>query len=544
MKTRNIVAALVIAAVAAGGAFIGVRKSEENTERTVREFLADAGIGAETVEYRFWGGTLTIGKLTYAFTALDSKYEGSVDSMVLEGFNVDSLKAGQAGSALLPVADSFLASGLRYSSAKEIEMYGGTRTMKGNGSADEIRIGNWRRNLGTLAALYRQEGLSESFFRENYRYYAGSWSIKNYRVSGVLPGDEVHMEFGEMGWPEPLGSLDGDDLAGRTVSFFFSDGKFTVGHTDEPIVIMALDRLELRDLLCPSPAGMAGFLRFVKEAGADRDLRPEELMDALRGEYSADKPPYSSLLLQGLTQHRLVSHRVRPFIGPPAMSLEELKHTMGAGAPFTLGLSLKGLNLDPDARAPAAEMKVVRAFAPQGALLDASLDLSLLPGAQGLSKVEISGGVRHLGTVRGSGEMLLAVDSLEDLLNADNLPYAIALDNLSLSYADSGLLSMVLALEAMSSGRDVDSVRRQALSQLELAVTATVPGDLGTSLQKALAVMLDKPGTLALAGRFGGKTDLAMLLMQAFLDPASLDITVTAEPGPQDLLEYLPESLR
>jgi hypothetical protein len=120
MKTRSIVAALVIAAVAAGGAFIGVRKSEENTERTVREFLADAGIGAETVEYRFWSGTLTIGKLTYAFTALDRKYEGSVDGMVLEGFNVDSLKAGPAGAPLLPVADSLLASGFQVSSEAEI----------------------------------------------------------------------------------------------------------------------------------------------------------------------------------------------------------------------------------------------------------------------------------------------------------------------------------------------------------------------------------------------------------------------------------------
>jgi hypothetical protein len=429
------------------------------------------------------------------------------------------------------VADSFLASGLRYSSAKETELYGRTRTMKGNGSADEIRIGNWRQNLGTLAALYRQEGLSENFFRENYRYYDGSWSLKNYRVSVTLSDVQggVRMEFGEMGWPEPQGSLDGDELAGRTLSFFFSNGKFTVGDTDEPRFSMALDRLELRDLLCPSPAGMAGFLRFVEEAGADLDLRPEELMDVLRGEYAGNSP-YSSLLLQGLTS--------------PEVSLEELKHTLGTGAPFTLGLSLKGLNLDPDALgAPAAETKVIRAFAPQGALLDASLDLSLLPGEQGLSKGEMSGGIRHLGTVRGSGEMLLAVDSLEDLLNADTLLYA-ALDSLSLNYADSGLLSMALAVEAMSSGRDVDSVRREALSELELAVTATAPGDLGTSLQKALAVMLDKPGTLALAIRFGGKADLTALFMQALLDPASLDITVTAEPGPQDLLEYLPESLR
>jgi hypothetical protein len=438
------------------------------------------------------------------------------------------------------VADSVLFSGVKSTGTVNLEMFGNTLAVAGEASIAEYRIENWRQNLGNLAAAFREGGADEAFFREMYHGYCGSWSGRNYHAGSRFPGDGeavnfdgavVNFEVGEMGSLEPWGSPDGGETAGRTLSFFINDYQVTATASFGETATVALDRIEVRGLLLPSPAGMAAlvplFGDILRHASSPPDALAEKLLAVLRGEYSGHSP-YSSILLQGMS-----------FAAPgeDPVRLEELRHSLSLGSPFALELACKGLTVPPYRDTPGIA-KILRAFAPEGLLLDGSVAVSLSPGKQGPSRLETSGGVRGLGTGRVSLGFLLDVDDLGDLLENDFDPDRdVLVKDLSMDYADSGFLCMVLALMGDIYGDGAERMYQDLLSVIEDMETSMGP------LGKPLAVMLDRPGTFALSGEFGEGVPLFEMSMR-MISPNGLSFAVSAEPGPKGLLEYLPESLK
>lgn len=527
MKSRTLIIGAVVVIVAVGGGALAVRLMEKKTEQTVRDLLAENSATAETVDYSLLRNTLHLDGVRYTIELAGQHSDIMVDSASLEGFNPGCLDAAASEARLPLVADRIVMTGIS-GTGKSAE----TET---SFSLEEVHLEGWHQNLGKLAALYRQAPWSEAFFAEAYRYSLDMLAYKNYRATAMVPGvaQPVVITVGTMGLLGRAGSPDGNSDAGRTFSLFTNDSAFELAD----FASGTLRRLELHEVTLPDAAAMARLMPLILTMDqtegtpeAEKSLRD---LSALLAEAYSTQAPYKELLLQ--------DYVFQPKLWR-AMHLEELKNTLSMGTPFVFGLDITGLSGDVLAL-PASVRSNLEAFSPGEPLVDGSVLLTLRPDGQD-STVQWSAGLQKMGAAQGTLEIRLGVktlDALPDMSHRQRMS-AIQLTGGEATYTDQGLTALVLTTVAQNQGVTPKSMLDMLQAQLPSLAQGT--GEVGPMLEKAAAVMLDKPGVVRVSFHSAKPLGLDQLMMMLLLAPAQLDVNVTAEPGPKALLDYIPESLR
>lgn len=527
MKSRALILGAVVVIVAVGGGALGVRLMEKKTEQTVRDLLAENSATAETVDYSLLHNTLRLGGVRYALDLAGQHSDIMVDSARLEGFNPGCLDAAASEARLPLVAERMVMTGITGT--------GKSAKTESSFSLEEMHLEGWYQNLGKLAALYRQAPWSEAFFAEAYRYSLDMLAYKNYRATATMQGkaEPVVMTVGTMGLLGRAGSPDGNSDAGRTLSLFSNDSTFDLYGMASGTV----RRVELHDLTLPDAAAMARLVPLLlamdQAVGTpEAEKRQRDLENLLTEAYST-QAPYRELLLQ--------DYVFQPQIGRP-MHLGKLRNTLSMGTPFVFGLDITGLSGDLIAL-PTSVRRNLEAFSPDEPLVDGSVLLTLRPDGQD-STVQWSAGLQKMGAAQGGFDIRLAVKTLDVLpgMTQRQLMSAIQLTGGEATYTDQGLTALMLTIAAQNQGVTPKSMLD--LLQAQLPSLAQGAGEVGPMLEKAAAAMLDKPGVVRVSFHSAKPLGLDQMLMMLLIDPAQLDVNVTAEPGPKALLDYIPEALR
>ncbi|MCH5276457.1 MAG: hypothetical protein J1E80_01345 [Desulfovibrionaceae bacterium] len=520
--------ALTVVLLAAAGGWLVIHAVEAKTGRAVRDVLAALSVSADRVDYSLLDNTLNLTNVTFAWERGALRSSGRVEHIRVTGFDRACLKAS-AGAELPLVADSLVAT--------HVEITDSFQKMVSRESIAEIRLEGWYQNLGKLAALYRQAGLSEDFFAEAYHYRLEMLACKDSHVVLTNPGqnDAITISRAMYGLLGPAGSRSAAAEDGRTLSLFINDAR--TRHRDGD---SHAERVEVHDLRLPSPAGasrLAGLMEELQAIGAAGD--PGDPLEALLdiGETMAAEmvedywgsTPYKEIVMRGFSVEARDGQ----------LRLDEMRHQLSLADPLVFGLELKGLHGSWDAMSEEWR-RAGSAFLADGPLLDGSLSLSLRSERRP-SSVAWSTGVRDLGRAKGS--FSLELSELSTLaLSTDWLLANIHLKDAEAVYSDQGLAALVLAVSALYGRNSVE----QEWSDLKASLPALSEdaGEIGSMLEKAAAAMLERPGTLRVRCRPERPLPLGGLLITLLLQPESLNLDVTAEPGDKSLLDWIPSSLR
>ncbi len=536
MKSKSLIAGIAGFLVAAGAYFV-VGQMEAGTEQAVRDTLAQTPLKAEGVDYALFSKKLTLTGVSFDATFESIKIAEHIDSMVLTDFNPDCLKPVAAGTRPALVASDVLATGITGTTSVTVDGPDGKPLITATEiSAASLTMKNWYENLGSLIAEYRKNGLSEAFWAEMYYYSVESMVYTDYKTVSNEPNvGLLTVSTASLGLLAPAGSLT-DPMAGRTLSLYMDKMEVGVNGARKA----ALDRVEMDNLLFPSPKGMVECVALYPALIAAPQLSDEaqarvgeDLLAILKREYS-EKAPYSRMAFKG-------SSFVVPEESGGEIRIENLEHTLALGDPFRLGLHIQGVRI-PEALLPEPYAATVKAFAPGGLLLDGLYDVALRPAASGASSAEWTNGVQTLGSLASKVEFLLDVDKLSDMLDDGfSKDRFCLLSSFDSTYRDSGLAALALALAALAENTTPEDL----LGQIRTEMLPLLGGmDNGIGLAAAVETLLDKPGALTVQLRPENPVALEDASMMLLMDPLSLHPVVKAEPGPKPLLDYMPAALK
>lgn len=531
--------ALAVVLLAAAGGWLVVRTVESTTEQAVRDMLAALSASAERVDYSLLSNTLNLDGVAYARGGQGLSASVAVGHIRVTGFDRACLDASFNGGELPLVADSLVAA--------DVEIRSSSLGVDSQERIAEIRVEGWYQNLGKLAALYQREPWSEAFFAEACRYRLEMLAGKDSRVVLSIPSQNAALSmsramFGLLG---PAGSRSAASEEGRTISLFVNDVRAGLDQDGGHV-----ERVEVRDLRLPSPAcasRLAGLMGKLQKLSAHGDLSDTseailEISEAMGRELGRDywnSTPYGEIVLRGFSVTS----------GDADMRLDEMRHRLSLAEPWVFGLDLSGLHGSWDAM-PLEWRRAGSAFLPDGPLMDGSLELTFRPRRQP-SSVTWSAGVRNLGRAEGAFSLELNTD-IAEMLNllknwgthatADWAARNVFLKEAEASYADQGLAALAVTLSALHGGTSVE--REWNSMKAVPPVLGEDLGEIGPMLEKAAATMLERPGTLNIQCRPEKTLSLGALLMALLLQPESLHLAVTAEPGEKSLLDWVPPSLR
>ncbi len=514
MKTRRLIIGIVVLIVAGAAAFAGVSMTESKVENSVREALGSAGASCDVVRYRLLSNELTLEDVAYTITILGVETSTKIRRVVVNDPDEKALDPATPGRPR--VASRITARDIFQKSVSD-----DPDIPASDGFIEEIVIEDWHQNLGRIVEAYEKDPSSERFFETLLDGSFGRIAYTNYE--GKNSKDGLAVDF-------TVARLTLSDMRDATFSYLAEDLKFS-GVVQGGIGSFGVNRMRL-----PSARLLAVFTDLVRrmdDGNPNLMLKPaeEEALRTLAWEYLRSTP-YDKLWLADADFSVQAPGSKAP---TKIFSLKRFENALALGGPVRFDMRIEDLFV-PDGIRRFRKSVVASIF------LNADLRLALAPDS-GTSTLALDADLRDFGSVSGNLTCRTAAgtgpaDSFMQNPRAWGMNWAsrTVFEKGALSFTDKGILPRLAQVVAQDKGMS-PSVMLPMLKDevLNSNKVLSVPG-----LTEALAVMLDKPGKLTVEMNPAAPVPLGGLAMRFMLDPASLGLRASAEPGSKSLLEALP----
>lgn len=519
MKTRRLIIGIVVLAVAGAAALAGIAILENRVETSVREALDSAGVSCGTVRYRLLGDELTLEDVAHTMTMLGMETRTEIRSIVVNGPDQKALDPATPGRPR--VAARIAARGIVQKAVSQ-----NPEIPSNTSSIQELVIEDWHQNLGKVFEEHEKAPLSEPFFTALLDYSAGRVAYTNFQGESAQDGRALRFN---------IARITVSDMRDACLSYLAEDFTFS-GHLQGGLGRFGITRLRL-----PSARLLAvtadALIRMEDDPGTVPNAAEEELLRSLGWEYLCSTP-YEKLWLEDAAFSIQIPGDKTP---TKLFSLKRFENALGFGDPAHFDLLFKEL-LVPQGVTELARQAGVSDLG----VRDFALDELRLAGAvdAGASSLDLDAALRGFGSV--SGHLACRISDWPPqgigpfITHSRAWGAALAsravFEKGSVSFTDSGLLRRVL--EDLAQGSDMSPAALLPMLKEEAAYAARAVPVAG--LEDAVAVMLDKPGTLTVEMTPVVPLPLAGIAMRAALDPASLGLRVSATPGSASLLDPLP----
>lgn len=523
MKSRRLIIGIVVLAVAGAAAFAGIAITEKRVETSVREALDSVGASYGAVRYRLLGDELTLEDVAHTMTLLGMETRTEIRSIVVNGPDQKALDPAAPGRPL--VAERITVRGIVQKAVSQDPAFPGNAT-----STEELVIEDWHQNLGRVFEEYAKAPLSEPFFEALLDYSVGRVFYTNCQGESAQNG--IFVRFN-------IGRVTVSDMRDACLSYLVEDIAFS-GSLQGGVHRAGITRLRL-----PPAQMLAKTVDMARQMSNDPPEIVSEAMGTLMASHIFEyirATPYEKLWLEDMNFSIQPPGHPKPV---QLFSLKRFENGLNFGNPGHFDLLFKELLVPRDIVELALDNGMSDLGVRDFVLDELRLGVTAEAGASVLvNSLTLDAALRDFGSV--SGQLACQIVDWPPkglgpfMENAEAWGKAIAprtkIEKVKVSFTDSGLLRRVLENFAEGSGMTPEALLPILREEAAAAARAVpVPG-----LQNAVAVMLDKPGTLTVEMTPAAPMPMREVVGRAMLDPASLGLRASATAGSASLLEALP----
>lgn len=533
MSKRNIIISSIILAVVCIGGAVGVSMIAQKVESTVRESLTQLNVNVKTVSYSVLSSRLRLSQVEYNGLLMGFEQNFSIAEVEINDPDLDSLNPATPGRPR--VASSILFTDITSKSAYN-ELVS-TTTVK------SVVIEDWCQNLGKLIALWqndpKQTFADKAFWDAVYDYSVKSLVYSGYTsTSTAVAGRTPEIMYS-------IASIRIPKTEGNVFDYAISDMAFQINAAPEVQILCDIKKLDFMALRMPSAENMARVFALLPEL-SDPDMAaamPEEtalaFLKALGVDY-AENAPYKRIVIAGINLKK--NNPVNASASTLLYASERIESTLSTGKGFSLSLSEKNATVPLDflSYLPDSDdaIAAVKALGLKELAFSTSIALDLLPKPE-RSSVSLGVDIKDVGALTSSLTVELPFPALSDMFATDPQAWigAVSLVEGKASYTDKGLYPGIIRLLSHRQGIEP----KMLLAGLQAMVSQALAGFPIPSVEPALISFMNRPGSIK--GEFKAKTPmpLTVALINCMVDPTSLGISVTAEPGPRLEFEAIPQ---
>jgi len=526
MDKRFIIGGLMFWAGVSG--YMGLRVLESYTEDAVYAVLSVVPATAKEIRYNFLTDDLRVTGIEYEIPHDTIVHQGTIDSVEVTKFHrkimyVKPKMAPYAADELPRVGEDFKIRGIA------------DRVHEGKSVLEtkiaEVDMKGWYQRVGMVLDNFARKGVGEAFFEELFRTRVDELSARGIEMTLTDPSMKAPFSLradqfsvpGGIQAPRGTEKTTPVNMVLDRVSFAQGDISGTVG------------RVDLKGLRAPEPDKLARIHALAKEL---REKKADALSDEMLSTLCTSWDKYAPFSVAGVQN---VS--VKP--GKDAQSVK--------AASASYALSRKGDTWSDSMKCTGLELKpelfkgmeaTVKRFAPEGLKLDIASDSTSDSRSVHSTGSYVVNGLGKLDTatsLEGEFGQLRKLCLSTDVAALD--PFALAsglkVQNLKVSYTDSGLLPLILSAIA-----DNVAMPPAVLAQEASTVAFGMATDGNTLLRKvgtALGQQLLTPGELEIEFAPEKSMTVDEFMNRLLTEPASLPFKVTSKPGNKPMQEYFLE---
>ena len=527
MDKRFVIGGIMFWAGVSG--FMGLRVLESYTEDAVYAVLTVVNAQAKEIRYNFLTDDLRVTGIEYEVPHDTIVHRGTIDSVEISKFHrkimfVKPKMDAYAPDELPRVGESFKIRGIN------------DRVHKGHAVTEtkvaEVDMSNWHQRVGMVLDHFARKGVGEAFFEELYRMRVEEFSASGIEVTHTDPAAKNPLSMRADYFTIP-GGIPAPRGVEKTAPVNMVFDRVSIDQGDESV---SAGRLELRALRAPEPDKMA---RIVELAKAVEGGKAEATSEALLRTLYTSWDKYSPVGLVGAENVIIKAGKdAKPVkVASVSYALNRKDET------WSDSLKCKSLSLQPDLFKGMEE--TVKRYAPEGLKLDITSKSTSDNKSVHSESSYIVSGLGKLDTVSSlEGEfgdlrkLCLSMDM--DKLDPFALASGLKVQKLKLSYADSGLLPLILSGIAANVG-----MPPAVLAQEASTVAFGMATDGNVALRKlgtALGQQLLSPGELEIEFAPEKAMGLDEFTARLLTDPKSLPLTITSKTGKKSMQEYLIEN--
>ena len=508
--------------------YMGLRVLESYTEDAVYAVLTVVNAQAKEIRYNFLTDDLRVTGIEYEVPHDTIVHRGTIDNVEISKFHrkimfVKPKMDAYAADELPRVGERFKIRGIT------------DRVHKGQAVTEtkvaEVDMRNWHQRVGMVLDHFARKGVGEAFFEELFRMHVEEFSASGIEMTHTDPALKTTISMRADHFSIP-GGIPAPRGVEKTAPVNMVLDRVSVEQGDESV---SVGRLDLRSLRAPEPDKMA---RIVELAKAVEEGKPEATSEEfLRTLYTSwDK--YAPFGLIGADN---VIFKAGKDAKP--VKVASLSYALNRnGETWSDSLKCKGLSV-PELFKGMED--TVKRYSPEGLKLDITSKSTSDNKSVHSESSYIVPGLGKLDTVTSLegefGELRkLCISTDMDKLDPFALASGLKVQKLKVSYADSGLLPLILSGIAANVG-----MPPAVLAQEASTVAFGMATDGNVALRKlgtALGQQLLSPGEFELEfapEKAMGLDEFTGLLLT---NPASLPLAVTSKTGTKSMQEYLLEN--
>lgn len=523
MNKKFIIAGVMFWASLSG--YMGLRVLESYTEDAVYAVLSVIPAQAQEIRYSFLTNALTVKGIEYEIPHDTIVHRGTIESVEVKNFarKIMFVKPNMPpydADELPRVGESFTFTGII-----DNVHAGQTVTERRIGSLD---VKGWYQRIGMLLDRYHRDGMTAPFFEELYRVRVDEINASQFSYTMKRPDMKVPLSLSIDQVSVPGGIKAPRGTAKNTpMNLVFDRVLAHQGGTSA-----SMGRIEARDVLFPEPAMMERLVALGQNGKAKQANASEDVMNVLDETYAV-QAPFSFASVQNV---RLATENLKEDVTLSSASYALSYHNDGT----TNSFRVSDLHIKPEA---FGEMeRTIRDFAPEGLKLSFSSEgKSDSTSFQTDMNSEFSGLGKLVSKIALEGDFnqLKKLSLHSDLSKHDSLMAlsSFKVKNLEASYADSGLLPLVIAVAAQRMQENPQAIAGE-LSRIANGLAAD-PNPLVSQLGRAFTEQMQTPGELSVALSPERPIRMQEMLMMLLTEPEAIPLKVESRAGSKTMKEYL-----
>ncbi|MBQ3170581.1 MAG: hypothetical protein IJB53_01465 [Mailhella sp.] len=526
MDKRFIIGGLMFWAGVSG--YMGLRVLESYTEDAVFAVLSVVPATAKEIRYHFLTDDLRITGIEYEIPHDTVVHRGTIDSVEISKFHrkimyVKPDMPAYHADELPRVGESFKIRGIA------------DRVHEGHSVLEtkiaSVDMQNWYQRVGLVLDHFARKGVGEAFFEELFRMRVDEFSASQIEMTLTDPdlGAPVTFRADQFSMPGGIPAPRGEEKT-TPVNMLFDRASLVQGERG-----VSAGRVELRALRAPEPDKLARLYELSKALREGKaDAASEGLLcslDTIWDKY----PPVGYAGAQNIS--------VKTGKGAEPVTASSASYSLSRnGDTWTDSMKCGGLLLKPGLFEGMEE--TVKRFAPEGLKLDIASDStsdSTSVHSEGSYAVSGLGTLKTSSSLEGEFGKLRKLCLSTDIEQLDPfaLAYGLKVQNLKVSYADSGLLPLILS--AIAANVEMPpAVLAQEASTVAFGM-ATDGNAMLRKLGTALGQQLLTPGELDIEFAPEKGMTVKEFTDRLLTDPASLPLKVSSKPGNKPMQEYFLE---